>query len=248
MRPQSFSKEAPWDLTQFSQLSSAARLNFPESHWQSEISSLSKVILVWGKARSPSTPNLGCRGWVTWVIWCFMKNLCTRRDPWAGTSPWWSCQSPVARSCGLLNHPNSFRRGMFKINSKFDADLLLYLLCHFECNGHTIHMLTQCHPSSPLTSTVKSSLFTHAHSSPLCLAARLHWCGANHSHYINNGWNFFWTYLVCTHIYMCVCKWYLAHNKHSLNTRHDCVFGFSLGLSFHSPLHCYFPPLVLPFL
>ena len=43
-----------------------------------------------------------------------------------------------------LNHPNSFQGGMFKLNAKFDADLLLYLLSHFECDGHTVHMLTQC--------------------------------------------------------------------------------------------------------
>ena len=60
--PQSPSKQAPWDLTQFSQLPSAAPSYFPESHWQSEISSLSKVILVLGKARSLRVPNLGCRG------------------------------------------------------------------------------------------------------------------------------------------------------------------------------------------
>ena len=42
----------------------------------------------------------------------------------------------------------------------------------------------------PLTSTVKSSLFTHAHSSPLSLAARLHQCCTNCSHYINNGQTF----------------------------------------------------------
>ena len=41
-----------------------------------------------------------------------------------------------------------------------------------------------------LTCTVKLSLFTHEHSSPLSLAARLHWCHANCSHYINNGWTF----------------------------------------------------------
>ena len=34
---------------------------FLESHPWSEISSLSKVILVWGKARSHRAPNLGCR-------------------------------------------------------------------------------------------------------------------------------------------------------------------------------------------
>ena len=74
----------------------------------------------------------------------------------------------------LLKHPNSFCGGMFKINAKFDADLLLYSLSHFECEGHIVHMLTQWHLPPTLTSTVKSSLFTHAHSSPLSLAARLH--------------------------------------------------------------------------
>ena len=51
-------------------------------------------------------------------------------------------------------------------------------------------MLTQWHLPPPLTSIVKSLLFTHAHSSPLSLAARLHWCCANRSRYINNGWTF----------------------------------------------------------
>ena len=77
---------------------------------------------------------------------------------------------------------------MFKLNAKCDADLLLYSLGHFECDGNTVHMFTQwCWPPT-LTSTVKSSLFTYEHSSPLSLAARLHWCCANHSHYLNNGW------------------------------------------------------------
>ena len=30
---------------------------------------------------------------------------------------------------------------MFKLNAKFDADSLLYSLNHFECDGHTVHML-----------------------------------------------------------------------------------------------------------
>ena len=34
---------------------------------------------------------------------------------------------------------------MIKLNTKSDADLLFYLLSHFECNGHTVHMLTQQH-------------------------------------------------------------------------------------------------------
>ena len=63
---------------------------------------------------------------------------------------------------------------MFKPNAKFDADSLLYSLSHFECDGHTVHMLSQWRLPPPLTSTVKSSLFTHVHSSPLSLAARLY--------------------------------------------------------------------------
>ena len=68
---------------------------------------------------------------------------CTKCDAWAGALLWWSCQSPVAHSYGLRSHPNSFFGRMFKLNAKFDADSLLYLLNHFECNGHTMHMLTQ---------------------------------------------------------------------------------------------------------
>ena len=144
MTPQSPSKQAPWDLTQFSQSPSAALSCFPESHWWSEMSSLSKVILVLEKARSHRVPNLGCRraespGWFDVSpensVWGVMHE-------WAMLL-WWSFQLPVAHSQGLLNHPNSFLRVMFKLNAKFDAHSLLYSLRHFECNSHTVHMLTQ---------------------------------------------------------------------------------------------------------
>ena len=162
---------------------------FPESY-KSEISSLSKVILVWGKARSCRAPNLGCGEAETPGWFDVLPKHCRRCDAWAGTLSWQSCQSPVAHSYGLLNHRNRFHRGLFKLNAKLDADLLLYLLSHFECNGHKVYMLTQWHLLPPLTSTVKSSLFTHVHSSPLSSAARLNRCHANLSHYIDNGWTF----------------------------------------------------------
>ena len=85
---------------------------------------------------------------------------------------WTHCIIPES----LLDHLNRFCRRMCKLNAKFDADLLLYSLSHFECNGHTVRMLSQCHLPPPLTSTVKSSLFTLVHSRPLPLAARLHRC------------------------------------------------------------------------
>ena len=61
----------------------------------------------------------------------------------------------VAHGCGLLNNLNSFCGGMLRINIISDADSLLYSLSHCECNGHTVHILTQRHLPPPLTSTVK---------------------------------------------------------------------------------------------
>ena len=105
------------------------------------------------------------------VIWCFNKKLCMRRVAWAGL-----CCDEAAHSCGLLNHLNSFHGGMFKLNPNSDEDSLLYQLSHFECDSHTLHGLSQRHLPPLLTSMVKPSLFTHAHSSPLSLATRLPWC------------------------------------------------------------------------
>ena len=83
------------------------------------------------------------------------------------------CHQPsAAHSCVLLNHLDSFWGGMFKLTAKFDVDSFLYLLSYFECYSRSVHTLTQQHLPPTLTSTVKSSLFVHVHSSPLSLAAR----------------------------------------------------------------------------
>ena len=44
---------------------------------------------------------------------------------------------------------------MLKLNTKSDADSLLWSFSHFECYSHTVHMLTQWHLPPPLTGTVK---------------------------------------------------------------------------------------------
>ena len=127
-------------------LPSASLSYFPESHWQSEISSLSKVILVLGKAVSRRAPNLCCRGLSHLGDLVFCQKTLHKTwymSRWAGTLLWWSCQSPVTYSYSLLNHLNSFCGGMFKLNAKFDTDSLFYSLSHLECNGHTVHMLTE---------------------------------------------------------------------------------------------------------
>ena len=130
MMPQSHSKKAPWDLTQFSQSPSAVLLHFLESHRWSEISPLSKVISVLGKARGHRVPNPGCRGTESHGWLMFHQNsapkFCIRHDAWMSMLSWWSFQLPVAHSWGLVNHLNSFHEGMFKLHTKFDADLLLY--------------------------------------------------------------------------------------------------------------------------
>ena len=113
--------------------------------------SFSKVILVLGKARSCRMPNLGCRG-AELLRWFDVSQAnCTRCDAWEGALFWWSCQSTTAHFWILqivsMEECSSL--------TKFDADLLLYPLSHFECDGHTVHILTQECLLSPLSSTVK---------------------------------------------------------------------------------------------
>ena len=110
------------------------------------ISSISKVILVLGKARSHGAPNLGCResespGWFVVSPKDSAQDVMHKRAN--GCHEVANHQLSIAMA--LLNHPNSFCRGMFNINAKSDADVLLYSLSHFECDGHTVHVLTQWH-------------------------------------------------------------------------------------------------------
>ena len=190
------------------------------------------MILVLGKARSYRAPNMDCSGAESpgWFD-VLSKRLCMRLDAWTGAWSWWSCPSPVAHSCDLLNHVNSFHRGMFKLNATFDADWLLYSVSHFECDGHTAHMLTQRRLPPPLTSTVKSSLFTHGHSSPLSLAARLHWCHANHFHIIRN----FHHYRIIQSIFTAlkiICALLIFFHPTSWAPGNHCSFTLSIVLPF----------------
>ena len=125
MMPQTPSRQTPWYLTQFSQSPSAVLLHFTERHRQSEISSISKVILVVGKARSLRAPNMGSRGAES-PEWFDVQPKNSAGDMIHEQAPlsWWSCQSPVAHSVGLLNHLNSFCGGIFKVNTN-----LMWIRC-----------------------------------------------------------------------------------------------------------------------
>ena len=113
---------------------------------------------------------------------------CIRCDAWAGALSWWSCQSLVAHSLSLLNHPNSFCGGTFI--AKFDADSSLYFFSHFECDA------------TQYTCSLDGVYCPHwlvqwsRHCSHMCIPVHWPWLpgyfdvSQNHSHYINNGWPF----------------------------------------------------------
>ena len=197
MTPQSPSKLAPWDLTQFSQSPSAALLCFPEISGNWNFNFGLKFLpfqsnFSFGKTQKSHGAKSGLGCLVTWVIWCFTKKLCTRRVARVG-SLWQSCQSPAAQSCGLLNHPRSFHGGIFKLNAKFGADSLLCWLSYFECDGHTVHVLTQWCLLPPWLvhwgrRHSHMHILVHSPWLPGYMDVAQTW--ANHSCCINNGWTF----------------------------------------------------------
>ena len=123
------------------------------------------------------------------MIWCFTKKLCTRCDTRAGSLLWWSCQSPVAHSCGLLNHLNTsteecsnWMQNLMQIHCPSWSVILNVTATQYTCSLSGIyhpHWLVQWRHHC-----------SHAHYSPLSLVARSHWCCVNDSCCINNGWTF----------------------------------------------------------
>ena len=124
-------------------------LHFPESHQQSEISSLLKVISVWGKARSCRAPNLGYRGL------SYLGDLIFyQKTAWDVIHEWVWChdeaanhQLPVFAAFGII-----FSLAVFGIVSTEECSslmqnsvqiCLLYSFSHFEFNDHIIYMFTQ---------------------------------------------------------------------------------------------------------
>ena len=159
---------------------------FPKSHRWSEISSPSKMILVLGKARSLRAPNLGFRGTESpgWFevspknsAWDVMHERACCGDEAAShqlpiDAAYWTTWIVSTEECSSSS----------KIWSRFVA---LLAQSFWMWQSHRTHAHSTV-STAPLTSTVKSALFTHVHSSPLSLAARLHRCRANRSHYTDN--------------------------------------------------------------
>ena len=116
---------------------------------------------------------------------------------------------------------------MFKNNTIWCR--FIALLPHFECDSHTVAILTQWHLLPPLTSIVESSFSTHVHFSPLSLATRLCRCHANRSCYINNGWPFsgqtLYVHCLCLQVSLplCVCLCVLCVCIHLFTRVHVCT-------------------------
>ena len=87
---------------------------FQKSHWWSEISPCSKVIVVLGKARRYRVPNLGYRGLHHLADLMFAQKM-VHEKWWMNSLLWWSCWSTVTCSYSLLSHLNSFHGGMFNL-------------------------------------------------------------------------------------------------------------------------------------
>ena len=135
-----------------------------------------------------------------------------------------SCQSPVAHSCGLLNHLNSFCRGMFKLKAKFSVDLFLYSLSHFEATAtqYTCSLSGVYHPHWLVQ-------WSH-HCSHMCIPVHSPWLPG----YINvmqtvliiltmaGLFDFFWTDYIYIYIYIYLyIHIYIDTYTHSQNTH--CV-------------------------
>ena len=143
-------KWAPWDHTQFSQLPSAAPSYFPESHQRSEISLLSKVILVLGKARSHRVPNLGCSrtespGWFDvspkYSAWDMMheRTYCCEEAA--------NHQLPIAAAFWIMWIVSA--EECSSLMKKLNADSLLYSLSFWTRWPHSPH----AHSTVPTTPT-----------------------------------------------------------------------------------------------
>ena len=111
------------------------------------------------KSQKSQAPKLGCRGAESPGWFDVLPKNCTTHDAWVGALSWWSCQSPVAHSCNLLNHPNSFveeysslRQNLMQIRCSSSSVILNVTATQYTCSLNGVyhpHWLVQwsCHCS-----------------------------------------------------------------------------------------------------
>ena len=99
-----------------------------------------------GKKQKSQGANPGLSGgWVTWVTWCFTETL---HEMWCMTKcvVMIKLPSPVAHSCGLLNHPNSFHREcssltqkLIQISGSIRSVILNVTATQYTCSHNSIY-------------------------------------------------------------------------------------------------------------
>ena len=150
---------------------SAALSYFPESHQQSEIPSLFKVILVWGKVTSCRALNLGCRGAKPpgWFA------ILPKKSAWDVMHEQAYCDDEAA------NHqlPAAVAFWIIWIVSAEECSNLMQNLMQVHCSTRSVilNAVTTQYTRSlngvyrPHWLDQYSEVVVHAHSSPLSLAA-----------------------------------------------------------------------------
>ena len=163
---------------------------------------LSKMILVLGKARSHWEPNLGCKGaespgWFdvlpkssAWDMMHTQARCCDKavnhQLPRAAAF-WIICLGPMEESSSLTQNLMQICCSTCSAILNVTATQYTCLFNSIYCSHGLVQWSHHClHTSIP------------AHSSWW-----LHQCCANLSHYINNGWTYFWTGHMC--VWVCVC-------------------------------------------
>ena len=140
-----------WRLSPFqsrnrgtSHLPSAALSYFPESHWRSEISSLSKVILVWGKVRSHKAPNLVCSGaespaWfdvlrkISYITWDVMHEQVHCYDDTANH------QLPIAAAFWIIWICSSLTQNWMQIHCSMGSVILNVMDTQYTCSLNNVY-------------------------------------------------------------------------------------------------------------
>ena len=178
---------------------SAAPLYFFESHWGSEISSLSKVIVVLGKARSHRVLNLGCSGadspgWFdvspkisagdTMQVHCRDEAA----DPQLPAAvAFWSTPVVSVEECAS--------KKLMQIHCSTSSVIVNAMATQYTCSLSGIYR--------PHWRVQRSG-----HCSCMCIPVHSPWLPGyidvtNHSHHVNNGWTFsgqtsYLVYILCT--------------------------------------------------
>ena len=176
--------------------------------------------LSFGKRQKSQGTKCGpYRSWVTWMIWCFAKNLCTRHDGW---EVWCGAEA--------INHhwPIAAAFWIIQIVSTEECSSLMQNLIQIHCATHSV-ILNMV--ATQYTCSLNSIYYSHwlvqwsCHCSHMHIPVHSLWLPGymcKHSCYINNGWTFSRQNIYISqwnakeiHIYVCIYVYLTSTYKNS---------------------------------